>query len=234
MEDDGDRSSGQATVAPEVARVDGRRAGRERNRLAVVDALLDLYAEGYLRPDANEVAARSGVSRRSVFRYFDDRDDLDRAAIERQQQRVRHLLEIPALPGRGSANDRIAQLASQRVALFEQIGPAARIVRLRAPFHRVIAEQLEQSRRFFTRQVERQFAAELAAMDTATCRETLSAADALCSFESYDFLCSRGLAPAEIGAVMRRGLTALLDCANRSEPHLQTMPSDSRPPSRAP
>ncbi len=200
--------------AERADRVDGRRAGRERNRLAVVDALLDLYAEGKLRPDANEVAARSGVSRRSVFRYFDDRDDLDRAAIARQQERVRHLVEIPGI-GEGPLPDRISRLAERRVALFEQIRPAARISRLRAPFHRVIAEELEQSRRFFTRQIERQFAAELGAMAEGPRTETVDAADALCSFEAYDLLHSRGASAGQVRAAMRRGLGALFESHGR-------------------
>ena len=75
--------------------VDGRRASRDRNLNAVVDALLDLFQEGNLRPGADEIAARSGLSRRSVFRYFDALDDLARVAIARQPARVSHLVEVP-------------------------------------------------------------------------------------------------------------------------------------------
>lgn len=187
---------------------DGRRAARERNRLAVVDALLDLYAEGNLRPDAQEVAERSGVSRRSVFRYFDDRDDLDRTAIERQQERVWHLVEI-ANVGEGPLDDRITRIAEQRVALFRDLRPAARVARLRAPFYPVIAEQLEQSRQLYALQVELQFAPELNALDAAARIETLAAADAICSFETYDFLFTRGLGSAAIAGVVRRLLAGL-------------------------
>jgi AcrR family transcriptional regulator len=195
---------------PGVA-VDGRRAWRDRNRVAVVDALLDLYAEGNLKPGAHEVAARSGLSRRSVFRYFDDLDDLDRTAIERQQARVRHLAEIPGI-GEGRREERIQLLVERRLALFEQIQPVARVARLRAPFHKVIAQELDQNRRFYCRQVERQFASELAAMDESVRQDTLAAADALCSFETYDLLRARGFSPAEIARAMRRGLAALFDC----------------------
>lgn len=202
---------GSAAIPEATPPVDGRRAWRERNRLAVVDALLDLYAEGNLRPGAQEVAERSGVSRRSVFRYFDDLDDLDRTAIERQQQRVMPLVEVPFI-GEGSISERITRITAQRVALFEQIQPAARVSRLRAPFHKVIASELEVSRRFFTRQVERQFAPEFAEMDETTRQETLSAADALCSFETFDFLSGRGLDSAKIRAAVRRGLATLFGC----------------------
>ena len=40
---------------------DGRVLRGERNRQAIVDALLALYEEGVLRPSANEVAERAGV-----------------------------------------------------------------------------------------------------------------------------------------------------------------------------
>lgn len=196
------------TTGESPERVDGRRAWRDRNRLAVVDALLDLYAEGNLRPGAEAVAERSGVSRRSVFRYFDDRDDLDRAAIERQHERLRDFIDIPDL-GEGALEERIARIAAQRVALFARMAPAARVSRLRAPFHRVIGEWLEQTRQFFTRQVEGQFAPELAAMDRRAQRETLAAADALCSFETFDFLCGRGFDEKETGGAIRRGLAGL-------------------------
>ena len=63
---------------------DGRRLRREANRQAVIDALVSLYADGHYLPSAAEVAERSGLSPRSVFRYFDDTDDLTRAAFRRR------------------------------------------------------------------------------------------------------------------------------------------------------
>ena len=57
---------------------DGRRLRRDRNRTAVVDALLDLYGESNLRPSTAEIAERAGLSHRSLFRYFDDFEDLCR------------------------------------------------------------------------------------------------------------------------------------------------------------
>lgn len=187
---------------------DGRRLSRERNRLAVVDALLDLYAEGNLRPGAQEVADRSGVSRRSVFRYFQDLEDLDRTAIHRQQERVRELVEPP--PSGESLDERLAAIAAQRVCLYEAIFPAARVARLRAPFHPVIAEELAASRRYLARQVEVQFAPELAAIEPAR-RQTLSAAaEALCSFEVYELWRARGIPPPAIEEVIRAALSRLL------------------------
>ena len=50
--------------------------------------MLQLYAEGNLDPSSDEIAERAGLSPRSLFRYFDDLDDLVRVAIGRQHERL--------------------------------------------------------------------------------------------------------------------------------------------------
>ncbi len=209
-----ERPPGQAVAdagsAPAVEKIDGRRAWRQRNRDAVVDALLDLYREGNLSPSADEVAQRSGLSRRSLFRYFDDLDDLCRAAIARQTLRAGHLITLPDI-GEGPLADRIARLAAQRAALFEAIAPAARVGRLRAPYQPIVAEDLRKSRAVLRRQVEKHFATELARLELEHRRETLAAADVLCSFESFDLLReAQGLNRQEYQRTIRRAVAALL------------------------
>ena len=61
------------------AEVDGRRLRRDQNREAVLDALVALFHEGIYQPSTNDIAERAGISPRSVFRYFEDVDDLNRA-----------------------------------------------------------------------------------------------------------------------------------------------------------
>ena len=194
-------------------KIDGRRAWRERNRDAVVDALLDLYREGNLSPGADEVAERSGLSRRSLFRYFDDLDDLCRAAIARQTLRAGHLIALQDI-GEGPLAERVTRLTAQRAALFEAIAPAARVGRLRAPYQPIVAEDLRKSRAVLRRQVEKHFATELARLELERRRETLSAADVLCSFESFDLLReAQGLNRQEYQRTIRRAVTALFQGA---------------------
>lgn len=203
-------ASETADPAVPEEKVDGRRASRDRNRLAVVDALLDLYAEGIMRPGADEVAKRAGLSRRSVFRYFDDLDDLDRTAIARQQERVRHLWDIRVM-GEGPLDERVAAMAAHRITLFEAVAPAARVSRMRAPIHCVIASELAESRRLFSRQVERQFAPELDALPANERQRTLAALDVICSFESYDLMRSaRGMTAAQVRETMTAAMRAIL------------------------
>ncbi len=86
--------------------IDGRTARRDRNRVAVLDAVLELFTEGNLTPSPDDVARRSGVSLRSVYRYVADADDLIRAAIVRHQEKVAPLFVIADL-GEGSFEHRL-------------------------------------------------------------------------------------------------------------------------------
>lgn len=192
-------------------RVDGRRAWRERNRNAVVDALLDLYSEGIINPGAQEVAERSGISRRSLFRYFDDMDEMCRVAIDRHQERVSHLFELDGL-GDGPLVERIDGIAEQRTRLFETVAPVRRIARIRASHQPILSEELKRTRNLLSRQVEAHFAAELDTMDADSRRSTLAAADVLTSFDGFDVMRSAaGLSPDDITKTITTGLRALFD-----------------------
>ena len=82
------------------APIDGRHARRDRNNDAVIDAVLDFFAEGEAFPTAQQVADRAGVSLRSIYRYHPDLDALIYAAFERALERNRRLLEfVPPPPG---------------------------------------------------------------------------------------------------------------------------------------
>ena len=188
---------------------DGRRLRRDRNRDAVVRALLDLYNEGNLDPSAQEIAARSGVSSRSLFRYFDDVDDLCSSAIARQQFEVRHLLPVHATPDQPLA-DRIAALVEQRGELFEAIDSVATVSRLRAPFQLVVADELTRGRAFLRHQVAVLFADETAALPAAAALARLAMADIATSFEAWRLLRDdQGLSRASATMAMTEALAAL-------------------------
>ena len=139
-----------------MAHEDGRRQRRARNRDAVVDALLAIVADGDLAPNAEAVAARAGLSSRSLFRYFDDVDDLCRAAIARQHERVATLLERPVDVDGGVAS-RARDAVTHRVDLFDAMGDVGRLARLRAPFQPLIADQLAAIRRLLRERMRRRW-----------------------------------------------------------------------------
>jgi AcrR family transcriptional regulator len=189
---------------------DGRRLRRSRNRDAAVEALLALYREGRLDPSAADIADRAGLSPRSLFRYFDDVDDLVRAAIERQTQIVFPALERRA-DGHLDTPDRIEQFVDLRLALFETIGKVGRVTRLHAPFHDEIRSNLAVMRTYLRRQIEITFAAELDLLDASERRATIAALDVVSSYEAVDLLLDdQGLSHAQTRATLVRAVSALL------------------------
>ena len=203
-------SSGLMTNDHQYKQHDGRHARRDRNKVTVVDAYLDLIREGNPRPGVAEVAERSGVSHRSVFRYFADKDELARTSIERQESFVVPLLAIPidhSLP----VQDRVALIVKRRTDLFEAIAPVARLSRSLAPMQPILRDELTKARAFLRAQLKRLFAPELAAMDKAQAASTLAILDVLCSFEALDLLrLDQGLSADRTGDALRNALTAIL------------------------
>jgi AcrR family transcriptional regulator len=189
---------------------DGRRLRRSRNRETVVDALLALYGEGNLDPSAADVAERSGLSPRSLFRYFADVDDLARAAIDRQYAIMLPMALIDLDMG-GPPEVRAKSLAERRVQVFEIVGKVGLVARLRAPFEPVIAEQLTGIRTQLRGQIKALFSEELKALGATRGPAALAAIDLLCTFEVYHlWRGDQGLDVEEITALLTESILALL------------------------
>lgn len=169
-----------------VTEEDGRRLRAARNRQRVADALLDLIHEGVDRPTAQQVADRSGVSIRSVFRLYDDMHDLHRAAIAAQARRVRAQYELPSRSG--TLEQRIRRLVSSRSKLFESIGPVRRVGVGLASSSAGITQQLDLVNHYMRDQLADFFASELEAMPAASRRLMLNALDVSLSWETWDRL----------------------------------------------
>ena len=186
--------------------IDGRRLRREQNREAVIDALVELFEEGVYNPSSGEIAERAGISPRSLFRYFDDVDDLNRAAIDRHLSTHRALFEIdvdPSLP----TDEKVARFVEARAELHETVASGARAARAAAPRRAVVAAQLRDTRAFLRGQVRTVFAKELAGERA----NLLPAVDVLCSFESYEHLrADMGLSRAKTTAAIATALIELL------------------------
>jgi TetR/AcrR family transcriptional regulator, regulator of autoinduction and epiphytic fitness len=207
-------------MVPELDDVDGRRLRRDRNRDAVVDALLELIHDGNLQPSSAEISERAGLSPRSLFRYFDDIDDLSRAAIERQQRRVWPLAALDVGPD-APLSERVSALVASRVRLYEAIGNVGRLARVREPFHEVVAAELDRGRSLLRRQLSELFAGELAELGQAVGPGVLAALDVLCSYESYGLMrVDQSLSRGKATAALVHAVTALLTT---------TIPSLSRP-----
>lgn len=169
---------------PETERVDGRRERGHRNKTAVVSALLDLYANGEPNPSAARVAEVAGVSERSVFRYFDDMEDLASAAVELQWDRVKPLyLDLDAT---GDFESRLQSIVNHRIRLYDSIAGVFRVATMTAIRRPAVALAVEQRRQYLRQQSAQQFAAEVDRYDDAPVRRTIL--DHVLSLENIDYL----------------------------------------------
>ena len=192
---------------------DGRTLRRQQSYDRAVDALLDLLASGNPAPTAQEIAARSGISVRTVFRLTEDIESLHAAAVARQMERTAHLYD--PLPTGGNVAERIRRLVAARRAAFEAIAPVRRVGDRLAAGSPRIAEGLALHHRILRAQVAQLFARELGSLTPAQRTIALDAADVAAGWETWDQLRrskARG-APAAAKVV-----TALLDGVFREPP----------------
>jgi TetR/AcrR family transcriptional regulator of autoinduction and epiphytic fitness len=174
-------------LAAEKAR-DGRTVRAERTRRALVDALLSLLDEGMLRPTAEQIAARAGVSERSLFQHFSDREQLFEAVARQQYERV--LPTMQPIDASLSLTERIDALVDQRARLYELSKGVRRAALLLEPDSGAVARWLATARKAGAADVERVFRSELQATpenERAVLRAALVSASAWTAWESYRF-----------------------------------------------
>ena len=190
-----------------VATTDGRRARRERGRLAVTDAMIDLVLDGQ-SPDVDLLTERAGVSTATLYRYFETLAELRRATISRFLVRYADLFEVPAC-GEGSLDERIERFVTARLHLLETTEPMGRFARARMSAVPELAAELHQLQVGLAAQVRRHFAAELDGLTAARRDDLVAVICTLVSFESWlQLRDDHGRGATQV----RRALTTTLRC----------------------
>ena len=167
--------------------IDGRSLRRERNRQDIVDALLGLIENGETEISAALIASKAGLSERSIFRYFDDVNDLYRSVCDQAfSKEIEYALIDDA--GVGSLDTKIENFVNQRVRIYtmnEKIAPAARSFAFKNP---IIKNQLVVGRKLLRTQIMKHFAEELLVMDKQQQQVAVAIIDSLTTFEYYDMM----------------------------------------------
>lgn len=167
------------------ADTDGRTLRRRRNRDAVISSLIELIDEGDLDPTVAKIADRAAVSHRSIFRYFDDLDDLARTAIDTAVRRSLPMTVVPNL-GQGSLGMRIETMVTSRLRLFQQTSRLLRVAHRKSTTLPEIDRGLANAAELTHDQLIRHFAAELDVMEPAVGEQLSIALSAMMSFGGYD------------------------------------------------
>ena len=196
---------GTATNPPR----DGRTVRAERTRQALVDALLALLYEGELQPTAERIAKRAGVSERSLFQHFADREALYQAVAVQQFERI-----VPTLRPIDASRplpDRIDAFVDQRARLLETVTPVRRAALLLEPDSDIVAGWLAKTRRAKAVEVERIFATEI---DRTPAEERPALVAALAAVSAWTFWESlrahQRLSAERSRAAMREAIASLL------------------------
>lgn len=98
---------------------DGRRARSERSRQKIIDALFALVQSGEMKPSAARVAETADVSLRTVFRHFEEIDDLYREMAHQCRQRILPAFDQPYVSAKWK--DQLLEHAERRIRVFEEI-----------------------------------------------------------------------------------------------------------------
>ncbi|MEM8706911.1 MAG: TetR/AcrR family transcriptional regulator [Actinomycetota bacterium] len=198
------------TETDETTPVDGRSARRQRNIEAALDAVFEMFQEEAMMPSMEKVAARSGLSLRSLYRYFADPAEMFEATIQRTLARAQATGTIDD-PGHGSFDDRLAVFVTTRLELHEEFGAAQQAAMVNAFDLAPARDQVERNRIGLRTQFELQFEPELKTRTRAERERVVAATDVLTQIESIRYLRHhRGFTVAETRKVLTDGVRALL------------------------
>ena len=106
---------------PVRAATDGRINRSVVTRKKIVDALSGLIREGFLSPTADQVAKRADIGLRSVFRHFEDMENLYREITPQIQALMMPLITAPLVGV--DWQTRLRESIRIRGPLYEQVAP---------------------------------------------------------------------------------------------------------------
>ena len=165
---------------------DGRVARGRRTREAVIDVLLILYREGNLTPTIEDIASRVGMTSRSIYHHFRDRDALAVALAE--HQKAQHPELFIARPISGSRAARIDGLVAHRAELFETVAPVRRSALAVMHTSPEIRSQQTKLAARLRREVARTFEPEISTLGRSTKAKATELLDLHTSWETWERL----------------------------------------------
>jgi AcrR family transcriptional regulator len=189
---------------------DGRIANRLRNREHVIDTFIQLVNEGQ-DGTLDQVIDRSGVARRSIYRYFDDLSDLSMQVFRRVTAAAANDATLPN-PGVGPLPERIATFATLRLQTLAKTHAFEIMARRRLAAVDGIQSDLTVITNTVRAQLTKQFEPELTEMDGERRERLLDTMTLLTSFEGYDILVRQLGRPVDVvETTWNEVLTTLLD-----------------------
>jgi TetR/AcrR family transcriptional regulator, regulator of autoinduction and epiphytic fitness len=188
---------------------DGRAARSHRTRRAILDAMRALHAEGDLRPTVPRIAARAGVSLRTVWQQFADREALLLEAVRRDREIQRSLVRRidPDQP----LEVRVEAFICQRARVLEEMTPTWRAARVHQPFSDQLTRDRKRRNAGGRSEIEQVFAPELSQLPGQHRERLVDALHAISLWSFWETLrTDLELSPLRAKEILTSTFTALL------------------------
>ena len=199
----------------EEPQADGRHARMERHKLQVVTAMVEYIRTHGEVPPADVLAELASVSRRSVFRLFEDRADLLRATSDYTYRRLSDEIAFPDV-STGTSKATLASLVDYFAQVFEFIAPFRRVAERATGNLALMESERERMQALFRERLREAFAAMLPAkaLSSPVVRDSVQL---VLSWKAWDHLRSERKATVNHAkSVMLHTLTAVLRSAGAS------------------
>ena len=204
MNDLGKGSPFRLTAAKTADDADGRKHRSQKSQARIVNAMLELVAQGNLEPSADQIADIAKVGRRSVFRHFKDMDTLYREMTNSIAMTMGSIVLQPFQAADWAG--RVLELVDRRAVGFEKMKPfllAGQVHRHRSPYLKASHAQFVQ--------MLRQILLGLLPKEIARNADLVDALDMLLSFETWSRLRDdQGLGIAKAKRVLKGAIQSLL------------------------
>jgi AcrR family transcriptional regulator len=105
------------TMSEQVHAADGRTARRLGNRVRILDALFALIREGTYHPTLKQIAARAGVTARTLLNHFPDLGSLLMAAAQHGRRQAES--SLPELPSTGDPERRVREFFRRAAGFYD-------------------------------------------------------------------------------------------------------------------
>lgn len=153
----------------------------------MLDAAIEIFEEGDIEPSVDSVAERAGVSNRSIYRYFDHRDHLMRAAVTHAMRRVLPEIQLDGI-GVGTFEERVDRFVDHRLRMYQRLAPITRAAKRAAQSEPIIREEFDAGRLVLRRSFLDHFAEEFEPLGSADRTRAVLAAELAFQFEAFEFL----------------------------------------------
>jgi AcrR family transcriptional regulator len=162
---------------------DGRRLRSERTRQAIMDAYIELLRESPEIPTAAQIAARAGISTRSIFERFVDLQGLSLATVDYafamgEAQAVARNVD-------GDRPTRVHSHVQTRASTCERWLPVWRVVVANQGRLEDLRDRVTFIRRAIVKRMELMYRPELEMLSAEERRDLLIALESLIDFESW-------------------------------------------------